>query len=265
MKRISDLPLQARRISAALAGHSIGSEIQVLEEISSTSTQVQELGLAGWPHGLVVFAEAQTAGRGRRERRWSSEPGKDLLFSILLRPEIPIEHWPRLATLTALGIARGIEETAGLDPQIKWPNDLMLRDKKFCGILAETHTANGGAFIVLGVGLNVNSDIFPPDLQEIATSLRNESGGHIFDRTQLAIALLKHLDRALQKWERGFLEVVAEVQARSWLIGKRIRAYHHGVQTEGLAAGLNGEGWLIVKHDDGTTSALGSAEQVRPV
>ncbi len=262
---LSGQPLQARRISAALAGHAIGSEIQVHEEIASTSDHVRELGFAGWPHGVVVFAEAQSAGRGRRENRWCSEPGKDLLFSILLKPEVAIEHWARLATLAAWGISRAIEESLALHPLIKWPNDLILRDRKFCGILAETHVGAAGSFIVLGVGLNVNTAAFPPELQEIATSLRNECGGKILDRTLLAISLLQHLERALKKWQRGFPEVIAEVQRRSWLMGKRIRAQHHGVMTEGVVAGLNEEGWLIVKLDDGTVATLGSAEQVRVV
>lgn len=261
----SDSPLQARRISAALAGHAIGSEIQVHEEITSTSNHARELGLAGWPHGVVVFAEAQSAGRGRRENRWSSEPGKDLLFSILLKPDVSIEQWPRLATLTALGISRAIEETYGIHPQIKWPNDLLLRDRKFCGILAETHVGAAGSFIVLGVGLNVNTTVFPPGLQELATSLRNECDGKILDRTQLAITLLQHLEQALEKWERGFADVIADVQRRGWLMGKRIRAHHHEVLTEGVVAGLNEEGWLIIKHDDGSLSILSSAEQVRVV
>lgn len=261
----SDLPLQARRISAALAGHAIGSEIQVHEEIASTSDHVRELGLAGWPHGVVVFAEAQTAGRGRRENRWCSEPGKDLLFSILLKPEVIIERWARMATLTAMGISLAIENAYGLRPQIKWPNDLLLRDRKFCGILAESYAGATGSFIVLGVGLNVNTTVFPPELQELATSLRIECEGKILDRTQLAIGLLLHLEQSLEKWESGFHEVLAEVQKRSWLMGRRIRAQHHGAQTEGVVAGLNEEGWLMVKHDDGKISTLGSAEQVRVI
>ena len=259
------MPLQARRISAALAGHYIGSEIQVHEKIASTSDHVRELGLAGWPHGVVAFAEAQSAGRGRRENRWCSEPGKDLLFSILLKPDVSIEHWARLATLTALGICRAIEDEFALHPQIKWPNDLILSDRKFCGILTETHVGATGSFIVLGVGLNVNTTVFPPELQYLASSLRNECNGRILDRTQLAIRLLQHLEQELEKWERGFPEVIAEVQRRSWLMGKRIRAQHHGVLTEGVVAGLNEEGWLIVKHDDGKVSTLGSAEQVRVI
>lgn len=261
----TDTPVQARRISAALAGHAIGTEIQVHDEIASTSDHARELGLAGWPHGLVVFAEAQSAGRGRRENRWSSEPGKDLLFSILLRPAVSMNLWARLSTLAALGICRATEEALALRPQIKWPNDLMLRDRKFCGILAETHVGATGSFIVLGVGLNVNTTVFPPDLQGLATSLRNECGGKILDRTQLAIRLLQSLQQTLEKWERGFPEIIAGMQSRSWLEGRRIRARHHGAQTEGLVMGLNEEGWLIVKHDDGSLSTLGSAEQVRVI
>jgi BirA family transcriptional regulator, biotin operon repressor / biotin---[acetyl-CoA-carboxylase] ligase len=262
---VSAAPLDARRLRAAFAGHVIGSEVQVHEELASTSDHVRELGFAGHPHGLVVFAEAQTAGRGRRENRWSAEPRQDLLFSVLLRPAMGIDKFARLATLAALGLSRGVEGVCALAPRIKWPNDLLLDGKKFCGVLAEMFSTPAGAFLVLGVGMNVNSLAFPAELVGQATSLRLESGGLPLDRTGLAIALLRALEQALLSWDAGFEQVVAEVKPRSVLLGQRVRAGIGGETVEGMAHDLGREGGLILRRDDGSLLELTSAENVRPV
>lgn len=258
-------PLDARRIRSALAGHAIGAEVQVHEELTSTSDHVRELGMAGHPHGLVVFAESQTAGRGRRENRWSAEPRQDLLFSILLRPVVGMEKFSRLATLAALGLSRGVESTTVIAPQIKWPNDLLLNGKKFCGILAEMFSAPSGPFLVLGAGMNVNRATFPPELSDTATSLRLESAGQPLDRSGLAISLLRSLEQTLQFWEAGFEAVITEVKRRSSLLSKRIRARVGDDLIEGKAHDLGREGGLILQRDDGSILELASAENVRAV
>lgn len=245
-----------------MAGHAIGCEIQVHEELASTSDHVRELGLSGYPHGLVVFAEAQHAGRGRRDNCWSSEPGQDLLLSILLRPQVSMERWPRLTTLAALAICRAVELTTPLQPVIKWPNDIYLNDRKCAGILAESFTGSAGAFMVLGIGLNVNTLHFPPDLK--ATSLRREMPQEkIRDRNALAIALLKQLNQLVMSWDEGFAPVIEAVKLRSWLMGKPITARLEGRAVEGVVVDLNQEGHLLVRQSDGSILTLSSAEQVR--
>lgn len=245
-----------------MAGHAIGCEIQVHEELASTSDHVRELGLAGYPHGLVVFAEAQSAGRGRRDNRWTSEAGQDLLLSILLRPQVRMERWPRLTTLAALAICRAIENTTPLRPVIKWPNDIYLGDHKCAGILAESFIGSTGAFMVLGIGLNVNTRDYPSDLP--ATSLRRETPQEkIHDRNALAIALLKQLNQLVMSWDEGFAPVVDEVRRRSWLLGKTITARMEGRPVEGVVVDLNQEGHLLVRQGEGTILTLSSAEQVR--
>lgn len=258
----SSTALQSRRLTSALAGHAIGCEIQVHEELASTSDHVRELGQAGYPHGLVVFAEAQSAGRGRRDNRWTSEPGQDLLFSVLLRPQVRMERWPRLTTLAALAICRAVEAATPLNPVIKWPNDIYLSDRKCAGILAESFTGSTGTFMVLGIGLNVNTRTFPPDLP--ATSLRREIPREkIQDRSALAIALLKQLNQLVTFWDEGFATIIEEVRQRSWLLGKSITARMEGRPVEGVVVDLNQEGHLLVRQADGTILTLSSAEQVR--
>lgn len=256
-------PLDARRIRAALAGHATGADVRVHEELTSTSDHVRELGFAGHPHGVVVFAESQTAGRGRRDNRWSAEPREDLLFSMLLRPVVGMEKFPRLATLAALGLSCGVEGAGTFAPQIKWPNDLLLAGRKFCGILAEMFTSPAGSFLVLGVGMNVNRITFPPDLRGSATSLRLESGGQPLDRTALAITLLRGLEHTLSSWEEGFNTALAEVKKRSVLLGKRIRARLGDQSVEGIVHDLGREGGLILRRGDGSLLELASAENVR--
>jgi BirA family biotin operon repressor/biotin-[acetyl-CoA-carboxylase] ligase len=220
--------------------------------------------MAGYPHGLVVLAECQSAGRGRRESRWSSEAGQDLLLSVLLRPEERMEMWPRFTTLAALAISQAVESVAPVQAFIKWPNDVYLQDRKAAGILAETFTGGSGAFMVLGMGVNGNTTTYPPELRGSATSLKLASGRDV-DRNALAIALLKALDRQVQRVGAGFPQVLDEVQQRSWLMGKRLTARVDGREVRGTATGLNAEGHLLVRDEQGAVLALSSAEQVRPV
>ena len=258
-------PLDARRIRAALAGHVIGAGVELHEELSSTSDHLRILGESGHSHGTVVFAESQTAGRGRRDNKWSAEPRRDLLLSILLRPEVAPEKFPRLATLAALGLCKAVETSCNLAPQIKWPNDLLLGGKKFCGILTEMFAPPQGTFIVLGIGMNVNTLAFSPELAGRATSLCLENDGRELDRTLLAITLLRQIGVALGAWDRGFPDAIAETRRRSFLIGKRLRALVNGFSIEGVGADLDSEGCLVIRREDGALHALQSVEQVRAI
>jgi len=242
--------------------------VQVVEEIGSTSDAVREAALAGADAGLVIFAESQTAGRGRRENRWLAPKGKDLMFTLLLRPEAPIALWSRITTLAALAICRAIEEELPLRPQIKWPNDIYVHDRKVSGLLAEAVTTPSGLMLVLGIGLNVNTREFPPELSASATSLITALPAAPvaeLDRRSLAATLLAQLHEQLQLIEHGFHEAVAGVRARSWLIGKAIRATVEGQEIYGRALDLDSEGHLILALPDGSVRTLSSAESVRQV
>jgi BirA family biotin operon repressor/biotin-[acetyl-CoA-carboxylase] ligase len=258
------MQLEGRRLAAALAGHVVGGEVQVHEEIASTSDLARELGAAGYAHGLVIFAESQTSGRGRRENRWTAPPGQDVLCSILLRPSVRMEHWARLTTMAVLGICRAIETTTPLHPEIKWPNDVFIQNKKCAGILAETFTSDMGPYMVLGIGLNVNTDAYPPELRDIATSMRLAmEDGRMLDRNLVAIALIKQIDRLLPLWEQGYESVIDEVRRRSRLLGHVVKARVDGQEVEGMATDLTDEGHLMLALANGSALTLTSAEQVR--
>jgi BirA family biotin operon repressor/biotin-[acetyl-CoA-carboxylase] ligase len=237
-------------------------EILAFTETDSTNANARRLGHSGAPGGLAIFAERQTDGRGRFGRRWHSQAGLGLWFSLLLRPEFPPALWPRLTTCAAVAIAGVLEAEAGIATAIKWPNDIEIEGKKAAGILCEAATdAGGGAFVVVGVGLNINhgSTDFPEELRARATSLKL-SAGRVWDRPALAASLLERLFSDLEKAATGFDEIVAMARAKSALLGRRIAVAAGGVAIEGIAEDLDGDGLLILRCGDGTRHTLAAGE-----
>ncbi|WP_395737813.1 biotin--[acetyl-CoA-carboxylase] ligase [Prosthecobacter sp.] len=255
------IPLDA----SALQDDALPWHITVLDEVGSTSDWLKQ-NAASLPVGTVVFTESQTAGRGRRENRWLAPRGKDLMFSLLLQPAASMEKWPRITTLAALAICKAIEAELPLQPRIKWPNDIYLSDLKVSGLLAETVSAPGGMRLVLGIGLNVNTLDFPPDLS--AASLLKQlppASLHEIDRNPLASRLLAALHTEFQRLDDDFSAAIAEVRERSWLIGRQIRARAPQGEVFGRVLDLNEEGHLILQFPDGSSHTLTSADEVRRV
>jgi BirA family transcriptional regulator, biotin operon repressor / biotin---[acetyl-CoA-carboxylase] ligase len=239
--------------------------ITVLDEVGSTSDWLKH-NAVNLPIGTVVFAESQTAGRGRRDNRWIAPRGKDLMFSLLLKPAAPMENWPRITTLAALAICKAIEAELPLQPRIKWPNDVYLSDHKVSGLLAETVSNRGEMRIILGIGLNVNALDFPPDLR--ATSLLKELQPvsiRELDRNALASRLLNSLHAEFSRIDADFPAAIAEVRERSWLIGRQIRCRAEGHEVHGRVLDLNEEGHLMLALPDGSALTLTSAEEIRDV
>jgi BirA family biotin operon repressor/biotin-[acetyl-CoA-carboxylase] ligase len=255
------IPLDA----SAMQDDTLPWHITVLDEVGSTSDWLKQ-NAAGLPVSTVVFTESQTAGRGRRENRWIAPRGRDLMFSLLLKPVAPMESWPRITTLAALAICKAIEAELPLQPRIKWPNDIYLSDRKVSGLLAETVSTHNGVRIVLGIGLNVNTRDFPPEinatslLQNLASPLMSE-----IDRNALANRLLNALHTEFARIEDDFPAAIAEVRERSWLAGRQIRCRAEGREVHGRVLDLNEEGHLMLVLPDGSTLTLTSAEEIRDV
>ncbi len=212
--------LIAHRLKAELPrGAIIGREIVVLEETGSTNDAIlqvacpQGAAISSLPavasakegplsvlrEGLVVFAEHQTTGRGQRGNRWESAAGKGLWFSILLRPEIPINESWRLTVWAIQAISDMIRAEFALDSTIKMPNDLQLHGRKVAGVLVEMRAQQKAPhFAVVGIGLNANQPGFANELHDTATSLAMAIGGRV-NRHELAVALLRHLDRTYRE------------------------------------------------------------------
>jgi BirA family transcriptional regulator, biotin operon repressor / biotin---[acetyl-CoA-carboxylase] ligase len=251
--------------AAELHDETLPWQVTVLSEVGSTSDWVKQHA-ASLPVGTVVFAESQTAGRGRRENRWIAPRGKDLLFSMLLSPQAALEKWPRITTLAALGICKAIEAELPLTPSIKWPNDIYLGDQKTSGLLAETVTGRTGMVLVLGIGLNVNTLEFPAELR--ATSLLEKLDStqlREIDRNAFAKRLLACLHAEFQRLDEDFSAAVSEVRTRSWLLRRQIRAQTPQGEVYGRVLDLDEEGQLVLQLADGSCQTLASADHVRAV
>jgi BirA family biotin operon repressor/biotin-[acetyl-CoA-carboxylase] ligase len=237
-------------------------EIVVFEETGSTNDSAMQRGRQGADGGLLIFAERQTAGRGRFGRAWSSAFHRGLWFSLLLRPKMPMSEWPRLTTWAAVSLAATIENSLGLAAAIKWPNDIYLKDRKIAGILAESGTDTAGQpFAVVGMGVNVNHEPkeFPPELQGKAGSLRMATG-RVVDRPSLAVALLSELDARFPQLVSSFPEIIADAARRSLLLGRWVQLQSGHSLIEGRAEQLDADGHLLVRGTDGSLSRLTAGE-----
>jgi BirA family transcriptional regulator, biotin operon repressor / biotin---[acetyl-CoA-carboxylase] ligase len=238
--------LERSELVSLLAPVRLASEVLVFQEVGSTNDVAAQKGKEGAPEGVVVFAETQTAGRGRLGRRWLSDPGLGLWFSTLLRPPLPPEAWMRLTTWAAAGAAQGIETAAGIEARIKWPNDILVHGRKVTGILIETHRSGEGGFAVAGFGVNVNQTTFPAEIASRTISLR-QACGHSLDRHEVAVAILKALDAFYAKLEANFALILDEARRRSALIGREIELEYAGEQTSGVVVDLDTDGGLILR------------------
>lgn len=239
---------------------SIAREIIVFEETASTNDIAMRMGREGHPGNVAVFAERQTAGRGRFSRRWESAAHLGLWFSILIRPELPLEHWPRLTTATGVAIAKAIGSIGGLSPSLKWPNDVLVGGRKAAGILIETSTdETGKLFAVIGIGVNANQTDFPEEIAMRATSLAKEIGRPM-DRPQLAADILRSLDHHLPMTGAEFEKIVSVASRMSALLGQWIQLQQGDCLLEGDAESLNAEGNLILRLADGSRITVTAGE-----
>ncbi len=246
-------PLDGDRLRAQCSG--IIREVRVVEETTSTNDAVAQLGI----EGLALFAERQTAGRGRLGRRWESAAGEGLWFSLLLRPELELRDWTRLTTWAAVAVAEGIEAAVPCRAEIKWPNDIQIGGRKVAGILIETHARGEETSAVLGIGVNANQAGFSPPLDATATSLRLVTGSEI-DRQTLAAAILRRLEARWADVARDFPALLAAASGRSCLFGKNVRARCGDDFSEGIAEGLDAGGGLRVRLADGGTATWRGGE-----
>ena len=201
------------------------------------------------PEGAIATTDHQTAGRGRRGRRWEEAPGTAVLVSVLLRPPAG-RRAPELSLVAAVAAAQALEDAAAVEAGIKWPNDVVVARRKVAGMLAELRD---GA-VVLGIGVNVNQtqQQLPPDTKVPAGSLRTVTGGD-HDREAVLAALLARLDAAYSAWLRtGLAAVLPELERRDVLRGRRVIA----AGIEGEAAGIDGGGRLLVS----TTTGVAAVE-----
>lgn len=225
--------------------------------IHSTNTQAMQEADAGAPDGMVYFADEQTAGRGRGAHEWSSPPGSGLYVSVLLRPHIPPADVLWLSLAAGLAVRDAVMQITSLECDLRWPNDLLLGSRKFCGILTELNAeVTRIRHLVVGIGINVHQQKFPPELSSIATSLHIETGRE-WPRQELLIALLQSLHREVHALSHSNdanaakQSVLARLeQASTWVRGKRVRV-EEAESFEGMTEGLDARGFLQVRTPQG--------------
>jgi BirA family biotin operon repressor/biotin-[acetyl-CoA-carboxylase] ligase len=238
----------------------LAREILTFEETASTNDVATRLGREGHAGGLLIFAERQTAGRGRFGRRWDSAPRAGLWFSLLLRPTFATPLWVRLTTWAGVCVAAAIERATGLAAQVKWPNDVLIAGKKVAGILTECSSdAAGGMFAVVGIGVNVNHEAMPAELADRAASLR-QCAGRTLDRSALAATIVGELAARLPAVDAAFDTILAEAARRSSVIGKWIRLDAAHISFEGRAESLDADGNLVLRLADGTLRTMTAGE-----
>lgn len=232
----------------------VGRDLQVFQETTSTNDIVERLAHDGVKEGVVIFAETQTEGRGRLGRKWVSPAGKGLWFSVLLRPPWRPQECTRLTVAATTALARAIRGQTGLTADIKWPNDLLLRGRKVAGILTELNAEPDLVrHVVLGIGVDVNLTAaeFPVAVRPVATSLRIEAR-RSFNRADLAVAILRELDRDYARIRDGQFEGIAdEWSSLCGTIGREVSILIGSRRVRGRAEALDSEGALLVRTEHG--------------
>jgi BirA family biotin operon repressor/biotin-[acetyl-CoA-carboxylase] ligase len=228
----------------------IGRDIRVFQETTSTNDVVEKFARDGVKEGVVVFAEAQTQGRGRLGRKWVSPPNKGLWFSVLLRPKLRLEAVTRITIASATALTRAIATQTELRPEVKWPNDVLVGGKKVAGILMElSGELDTVRHVILGIGVDVNLTAadFPPELRKGATSLRIERGQPL-DRAALAAAILRELDQDYARATGGGFESLAdEWEAQCTTIGHEVLIQVGERKVRGRAESLDPSGALLLR------------------
>lgn len=232
-----------------------GYKVVFYEETGSTNVEAKMLADQGAAHGTLVVADSQSGGKGRRGRSWHSPKGSAIAMSLILKPELEPEKASMLTLVQAMAVVKAIEEVCQVSSQIKWPNDILVNEKKVCGILTEMHLEKTKiSSIIIGCGINVNQDDFPEEIAEIATSLKIEIGKS-FSREALIGSVCRYFEMYFQQFmDRKDLSGMAD-EYNEYLIskGRKVKVLDPKGEFVGEALGINALGELLVKRADGET------------
>ncbi len=252
------IPLDTVAVQASLADAVIGSRIEYHRLVGSTMDVARDLARAGAAEGTVVIAEEQNKGRGRFDRAWISPPGLNLYFTVLLRPNPA--HLPYMNMAAALGVYEAAAELTGLQPTVKWPNDVRIAGRKLSGILVETEFDGARlAHSLVGVGVNVNLDPSEhPEIAGIATSLR-AAAGRPFDRGEALRLVLSKMDAWYARARAGE-SLTSHWAATLETLGRRVELRWRDQVLEGLAESVDDQGNLILLQADGSRVSVVAGE-----
>ena len=265
LRAVPDL-LLPDMLAPLLKGTIFAKHIHHYYKIGSTNSEAMNAASNAAPEGSVFLAEEQLAGRGRGAHTWHSAKSTGIYCSVILRPPMPPADALLLSLATGLAVRAAVTEIVPLPVDLKWPNDLLLNGKKFCGILAEMNAeATRVHHLVIGIGINVNQSKFPVELRDLATSLRIETGTE-WSRVELCAALLKSLDREYRSFINDATSRAALLKRfeehSSSVRGQKVRIEDDGL--EGVTEGLDASGFLQVRTASGDLRTILSGT-VRPI
>lgn len=253
--------LNAAEVSQGLHTHYIGKEILCLPTVDSTNEEVKRLAQNGAEQGLVVVSEEQTLGKGRLGRQWKSPKGTGIWFSILIRPDLSPTEVAGVTLAAGLGLCKAIRKFTGCNAQIKWPNDIIIGNKKLCGILTEMAAeAEHINYCIIGIGVNANTKEFEPEIASKATSLSIETGEDI-SRSGLLREVLEQIEICLDDYLLNVTNnIVNDYTRLCATIGRTIKTTRGGKELVGEAVGLGKQGELSVRLNNGEYININSGE-----
>ena len=256
--------LREGELAGPLEGCLVGRKLLCLDTVDSTNTECKRQAMAGAEEGLVVIADEQTGGRGRLGRTFQSPKGSGLYLSALLRPRLEPAQVADFTAWVAVAVCDGIEAACGVRPRIKWTNDIILGGRKLVGILTELgleSESNALEYLVPGIGINVNHrpEDFTPEIRDMATSLAQQLG-HPVRRTEVAIQLVRALDRMYAGFPENKAEYLAKYRADCLTPGNPVQLITPVSRQEAYAVEIDDDFRLVVELPDGSRKALSAGE-----
>lgn len=262
--RLIDAPdtLSVAEIESALKSKWLGRDIVYYDSVDSTNVRAKLLAEEGAGEGVLVAADMQTAGRGRRGRSWIQEPGENVSMSVVLRPNMNPDKASMLTLICACSIGAAIEELTGARVMIKWPNDLLINGRKICGILTEMSAERDYIhYVVAGFGINVRGRAFPDEIKDTASSILNETGVAI-SRSLLISRILYYLEGNYEAFLvcRDLSFIIDRYDSRLISRGREVRVLDPREEFTGICRGITVDGGLIVELPDGGREVVSSGE-----
>ncbi|PKM95140.1 MAG: biotin--[acetyl-CoA-carboxylase] ligase [Firmicutes bacterium HGW-Firmicutes-1] len=254
--------LDAYELEQLLGNQNMVERVFVFKTIDSTNKEAKRRAMEERIHTALLLSEEQTIGIGRRGRQWVSNKGEGIYMSLLLRPSIKPINASMLTLVAGLAVKIAIKEITGLDSKIKWPNDLVIGNKKICGILTEMSSEIDFVnYVVIGIGINVNNQQFEEGIQEVATSLSLE-GGESYPRKGLIVQIIKEFEKLYEQFLReeslGFMADRYNMECVN--IGKKVKVEVNGKDFIGKAIRVNYDGALLICGEDGKEVTVNSGE-----
>ena len=261
LKGAADVISEAE-LSSQIRGQWAGKNLVCYEETDSTNDRAKRLAEEGCPHGTLVVADCQKAGKGRRGRSWESPRGTSVYMSLVLRPAILPSAASMVTLVAAMAVAEGIQKAAGLHAAIKWPNDVVVNGRKICGILTEMSAEMDCIhYVVVGIGINVGQKEFAGEISKTATSVFIEKGSRVF-RSLIAAAVMESFEKYYSLYEKaGDLSLIMD-EYNSILAnnGKEVRVLAPSGDYPGMSLGIEKDGELLVRTEDGEVKKVLSGE-----